>query len=588
MSQPSSSQPIDWEPTPPKPKPKAPKRDNAARMKFIEQALAEAAQKPAPSQPTPLTTSSVPNKRPSTDDITGNNATAKKARVLPPGYAKQSIVASTSPSSRSTPAAQSNTPSSSAPRSKSKLAGVFLSKEQSHILRLVQEGNSLFYTGSAGTGKSVLLREIIKVLRMKFSRNPDSLGITASTGIAACNIGGQTIHSWAGIGLGVESAEELASKIRKNKKSVTRWARTRVLIIDEISMLDGNLFDKLAKIAKMLKKSPEPFGGIQVVITGDFFQLPPVSRTQPKFAFEAELWTESIKHTFNLTKVFRQSDPRFVDMLNEMRFGTLSQRSIDEFKKLSRDLQFNDNIEPTELYPMREGVDSANRARLRALGSLQSYAAMESGTITDPTQREKILSNFMAPKHLELAINAQVMLIKNVDETLVNGSLGRVVGFADPDDYAKGDSAQDASGVVGGGSMNLTAKKGPSTGSRKPYPVVEFGMTNGTKRRVLVLPEVFKFEQPGAQPSTPPAASRTQLPLILAWAMSIHKSQGQTLDRVRVDLKKIFEKGQAYVALSRATSLEGLQVLNFKPGQVMAHPKVIQWSKSLSTIQDDL
>ncbi|TEB36638.1 hypothetical protein FA13DRAFT_1075371 [Coprinellus micaceus] len=160
-------------------------------------------------------------------------------------------------------ASSSSTPTASNGKS-NKVAAVFLSQEQTHILKLAQEGSSVFYTGSAGTGKSVLLREIIKVLKKKYARTPDAIAITASTGIAACNIGGVTIHSFAGIGLGIESAEDLATKVRKNKKASTRWLRTKVLIIDEVSMVDGDLFDKLAKIGRILRKAKEPFGGIQV------------------------------------------------------------------------------------------------------------------------------------------------------------------------------------------------------------------------------------------------------------------------------------------------------------------------------------
>lgn len=205
----------------------------------------------------------------------------------------------------------------------------------------------------AGTGKSVLLREIISGLRKKFIREPDRVAVTASTGLAACNIGGVTIHSFAGIGLGKEPAEDLVKKIRRNAKAKQRWMRTKVLIVDEVSMVDGDLFDKLEQIARTIRNNGRPFGGIQLIITGDFFQLPPVPEfgKPSRFAFDAGTWTTSIEHTIGLHHVFRQKDPVFAGMLNEMREGRMSNESIANFRKLERPLPASEgNIEATELF----------------------------------------------------------------------------------------------------------------------------------------------------------------------------------------------------------------------------------------------
>lgn len=440
----------------------------------------------------------------------------------------------------------------------------------------------MFYTGSAGTGKSVLLREIIRVLRKRYSKTPDAIAVTASTGIAACNIGGVTIHSFAGIGIGVDSAEQLTTRIRKNKKAMSRWLRTKVLIIDEVSMVDGDLFDKLAQIGSALRKDPRPFGGIQVIVTGDFFQLPPVAKgTEPKFAFEAEYWKKTVKKTFNLTKVFRQSDPEFVDMLNEMRFGRLSDQSVQKFMRLSRPLQYDDGVSATELFPRREDVERANGTRMRTLHTeTHEYTASHGGKLFGTEQGEKLLANFMAPDKLTLKVGAQVMLIKNMDELNVNGSMGTIVEFVEPNQFLQNHDDPYVVNTKPGSKPNSVAaakepKKSAAMGIK--WPVVEF--TN-PKRRLLIQPEAWKVELPDGEVQV----SRTQLPLILAWAMSIHKSQGQTLERVKVDLARIFEKGQAYVALSRATTLEGLQVLNFDPSKVKAHPKVVEWSRTLEII----
>ena len=246
---------------------------------------------------------------------------------------------------------------------------VFLSEEQRRVLDLVTEKRkSAFFTGSAGTGKSVLLLEIIKSLRVKYQREPDRVAVTASTGLAACNIGGVTLHSFAGIGLGKEAVPELVRKIKRNVKAKNRWLRTKVLIIDEISMVDGDLFDKLEGVARTIRNNGRPFGGIQLVITGDFFQLPPVPDhgKTAKFCFDGATWSTSIEHTIGLTQVFRQKDPGisimsgvlidlslmnavFANMLNEMRLGRLTESSINAFRSLYRPLGFKDDFEATEL-----------------------------------------------------------------------------------------------------------------------------------------------------------------------------------------------------------------------------------------------
>ncbi|WAQ91362.1 hypothetical protein PtA15_14A245 [Puccinia triticina] len=500
-------------------------------------------------------------------------------------------------------------------------AKVSLSPEQQNVLDLVLKGESIFFTGSAGTGKSVLLRHIISALKRSYASRPDAVAITASTGMAACAIGGTTIHSFAGIGLGAEEKDVLLGKVRRNRKASGKWMRTKVLIIDEISMVDGDLFDKLAYIAARMKRSDKPFGGIQVVIAGDFFQLPPVSKGRVSFAFNAPSWKECIPKTINLTQVFRQKDSTFIDMLNEMRMGNLSPDSIQRFYKLSRDLNFGDGIEPTELYPTRQEVERSNGARLAALKTeARVYTAVDSGK-APPEQRARDLANMMAVPSLTLKKDAQVMMIKNQagedgPTWLVNGLVGKVVDFVDPDapsDLLHLQRAREAEGVDltgifsdeedsdvditprplssaarpsagpplrGAAKAEAEAKGLPTTAANKSpaalVPLVEWFLMNGKREFTVVKRAEFKVENMDGEVQS----RRSQLPLILAWAMSIHKSQGQTLQRVKVDLGKVFEKGQIYVALSRATSLEGLQVLRFDPKKVMAHPDVIQWSKT--------
>lgn len=202
-------------------------------------------------------------------------------------------------------------------------SAISLSNEQELVKDLVCDNNkSVFFTGPAGTGKSVLMRAIISQLKKKYAKDPERLAVTASTGLAACNIGGMTLHSFSGIGLGKDDVQTLVRKIRRNPKAKNRWLKTKVLIIDEISMVDGDLFDKLSQIGRTLRNNGRPWGGIQLVITGDFFQLPPVpdyGSRDVKFAFEAATWNTSIDHTIGLTEVFRQKDPGKVQQVQIFR-----------------------------------------------------------------------------------------------------------------------------------------------------------------------------------------------------------------------------------------------------------------------------
>jgi ATP-dependent DNA helicase PIF1 len=477
-------------------------------------------------------------------------------------------------------------------KKRSSVARVFLSDEQQMVLNMViEKQKSVFFTGSAGTGKSVLLREIIASLR-KRHKEPDRVAITASTGLAACNIGGVTLHSFAGIGLGNNSVPELVKKIKRNPKAKHRWMRTKVLIIDEVSMVDGDLFDKLEAIARELRKNGRAFGGIQLIITGDFFQLPPVPErgTVARFAFNANSWNSSIEETIALHKVFRQKDPEFAGILNQMREGRLDPKAIAKFKSLNRELKFDDDLEATELFSTRAEVDRANHVRLNNLsGEARIFEARDGGSM-DKEFRDKLLANVMAPQTITLKKGAQVMLIKNFDETLVNGSLGKVIGFMSEsqfDNYQERDLQATQGGSLIDDDIPITKGNGKVIvdieGAGARYPVVRFAISDGTTRDFLCKRESWSVEQPNGEVQ----ASRSQIPLILAWALSIHKAQGQTLERVKVNLSRAFEKGQAYVALSRATSMAGLQVLGFDPAKVMAHESVRRFYASLSRLESN-
>ncbi|KAF7313381.1 ATP-dependent DNA helicase PIF1 [Mycena chlorophos] len=249
---------------------------------------------------------------------------------------------------------------------------VSLNFEQTAILRqVVNEGKNVFFTGSAGTGKSLLLRAIITALKKKHGKTNDSVSVTASTGMAASNIGGMTLHAWGAISPTPTNFELQVSCIRKCRPALQRWQKTKVLIIDEVSMVDGPLFTRICKLAETLRKSDAPFGGIQLVITGDFFQLPPVSKNGAAvFAFESDEWRRCIHHTLSLSQVFRQKDDEFATLLNELRLGNITPAASATFRSLSRPLPPDPaGILPTELFPMRNEVDRANSLR-------QSYVAL--------------------------------------------------------------------------------------------------------------------------------------------------------------------------------------------------------------------
>jgi ATP-dependent DNA helicase PIF1 len=274
----------------------------------------------------------------------------------------------------------------------------------------------------------------------------------------------------------------------------------------------------------------------------------------------------------------------FASMLNEMREGRLTPSSVSKFKSLSRPLHFADQLEATELFPTRAEVDAANVARMQNLqGELRIYEARDGGAISDKAFRDKLLANCMAAETISLKKGAQVMLIKNMDDGLVNGSLGKVLGFMSEttfESYQRNEEEYYATQPQNDdedeerGKPELSDRKLKirelASGSAQVYPVVRFALADGTTRDLLCQRESWKIELPSGEVQ----ASRSQIPLILAWALSIHKAQGQTLERVKVDLGRVFEKGQAYVALSRATSMNGLQVLRFDPSKVNAHERV--------------
>ncbi|KAM4605002.1 ATP-dependent DNA helicase PIF1 [Polymixia lowei] len=402
-----------------------------------------------------------------------------------------------------------------------------LNKEQAAVLSAVLSGKNVFFTGSAGTGKSFLLKRIVGSLP------PKNTYATASTGVAACHIGGTTLHNFAGIGSGSAPLEQCI-ELAQRPGVLQHWTTCRHLIIDEISMVEAQFFDKLESIARSVRRSTEPFGGIQLIVCGDFLQLPPVSKGKEKasFCFQARSWRKVIQVNMELMEVRRQTDQSFISLLQAVRVGRVTEDVTAKLMESAYHKIEREGILATRLCTHKDDVELTNENKLQQLpGSVHVFEAVDS----DPTLVKTIDAQSPVSRLLQLKVGAQVMLTKNLDvqRGLVNGARGVVVGF-EP--------------------------------GRQGLPRVRFlcGLTE------LLKPERWMFKAGGGL-----YLSRQQLPLKLAWAISIHKSQGMTLDCVEISLTRVFERGQAYVALSRARSLEGLRVMDFDPRVVQADPDVL-------------
>jgi ATP-dependent DNA helicase PIF1 len=414
-----------------------------------------------------------------------------------------------------------------------------LAPKQQLAVDFALAGHSIFLTGSAGVGKSYTLRYIIEELKEVHGH---SVYVTASTGIAALAISGTTLHSFAGVGLGTAPVDELIRNL--NKVAKYHWQSCKVLVIDEISMVSCDLFTKLDAIAKWVKQSTAPFGGIQLVLCGDFFQLPPVPdrnwpKSMPLFAFQSDAWKQAVTHTIELTKVFRQSEEGFVSMLNSLRRGKVPNCYSLLANCFTERLE-QDRLAHTILYPLKVDVSRENHTHLNALDEEEhEFFAKDTG---DPKYLTQLQKNCTAEDVIKLRIGAQVILLKSMTVEdgrvrLVNGSRGVVTDF-----------------------------------DEEGYPMVDFE----DAADVNIQPTTFSMEVSGKT-----VATRTQIPLALAWALSIHKSQGMSIDKVYLDLSRVFEYGQAYVALSRARTLAGLKLAPFHPSVIKAHPHVVQFYESL-------
>ncbi|MGP5010729.1 AAA family ATPase [Psychrobacter glacincola] len=450
---------------------------------------------------------------------------------------------------------------------------------QSSALDILKTGQNVFLTGSAGSGKTYTLNQYIDYLRAR--RVP--VAVTASTGIAATHMNGTTIHSWSGIGIKDELSDRDLTTLSRKQFLADRLKDTAVLVIDEISMLHAKQLNLVSQVLKHVRKNDKAFGGIQVVVAGDFFQLPPIGSkgetNREKFAFMSEAWLDAKFHICYLSEQHRQVSEAanggldLDDILNQIRRQEVTFESI---AALEATFDQNVDIKRTRLYTHNLNVNSINDKELAALeGEMMRFTATSTG---DSKLVETLKKTVRTQDDLVLKVGAKVMFIKNNTELGVsNGTMGELIGFAavkiddskessddlieDDDDSAESETNKTVKGKSKKAIKEKPKAKKPTT---QKMPVVRLN----SGREVVAEPEEWIIEDETGDV----LASYEQVPLCLAWAITIHKSQGMTLDAAEIDLSRTFELGQGYVALSRLKSLAGLQLLGMNDMSLQLDP----------------
>lgn len=415
--------------------------------------------------------------------------------------------------------------------------------DQAKALSILKSGRNVFLTGSAGAGKTYVLNQYINYLR---DRNV-SIAVTASTGIAATHMNGMTIHAWSGIGIKDTITEKDLNNMKTKKYLTKNLQKVKVLVIDEVSMLHKNQLQMVNDILKFFQDPFSPFGGIQVIFSGDFFQLPPVGRygeqNKSKFAFMSQAWVEAKLAICYLTTQYRQTDNTLNNILNEIRENNVSETSINTLtNSANNSLDGSDNL--TKLYTHNTDVDQENIVSLNSLP--QSSTAFEVKTKGNAKLIETLKKSVLASSFLELKVGAKVMFVKNnYEKGYVNGSLGEITGF-----------------------------------NEEGLPVVKLK----TGAEIIATKESWSIDDDSGKS----LASYEQIPLRLAWAITIHKSQGVTLDEASIDLSKTFERGQGYVALSRLKSLDGLHLSGFNATALEVDPLAFKADKRFRELSDEI
>lgn len=403
-----------------------------------------------------------------------------------------------------------------------------MNDKQQYAYEAIIKGDNILLTGSAGTGKSFVMSQVIKWAR----DNEKKIGITASTGLSAYLIRGRTIHSFLGIGLAKNSPEVMAHTVmKKNKPLMKRLLALHILLIDEISMIDAELLDKISIYLSIIRNNPAPFGGVQVIFSGDFAQLPPIYR---KYCFESQSFKEANIQVILLEELVRQEgDAVFKDILEELRWGNCTKHTLKILKTLYK-TEFSGNVTPTRLYSHNIDVDKINEKEFQKLIENGAETVTYKTTYSNHPFAKSWADGMKVPETVKLCVGAQVYITWNLQQPgLMNGTRAVVL---------------------------IVSQNG-----------VTIQLINGEK--VVIEPYMVTSEEDDK-------ITTTFMPLKLAYAISIHKSQGMTLDAVEIDLgDKIFEYGQAYTALSRARSLTSVRLISVKATSFKTHPKVKEFYK---------
>lgn len=432
----------------------------------------------------------------------------------------------------------------------------------SDVINLIDDGNNLFITGGGGVGKSYLLNKLKEHYK-------NTLAITSTTGISALNVGGQTLHSWSYVGICDKPVDETVHKIYHNPIAYKKIILAEKLAIDEISMLDNLTMDYISNVLKKIRENEKPFGGIQIILVGDFFQLPPVGLEQIEekdFCFKTNTWKELDLTTVYLKKVHRQKDIDYINALNNIRIGKTNIADLAVFYKRDVEPNLTLNKDLLQIFPTNASAEAYNKNCFNEIDAeshlfvstdyIYKYEDDENGrrilfdvkskkefSIADFNCMKMFDNNCKALRRLELKVGCRVMLLKNLDtkKGLVNGSCGTVSNISK--------EASDNKEVI-----------------------VKFD--NGLE--LTIQPAEFSYQQDGKV-----KIERVQIPLTLAYAITVHKSQGMTFDNLVVNMDRIFDYGQAYVALSRTKTLEGLTLKGFNHNLIAANDEVVEFYTSV-------
>ena len=443
-----------------------------------------------------------------------------------------------------------------------------LTIEQEYALQLFEQGSNMLLTGPGGTGKSCLIRKMIEISERKH----ENVQVCAMTGCAALLVGcgATTLHSWSGIKMARGLTCEIITNIRNNKKTTSKWRSLKTLILDEVSMLSKRLFELLDAIGKNIRGNRLPFGGIQLIFTGDFYQLPPIGGTEEgsgQFCFESDLWYETfpIDNHIELTNLFRQKDPQYKIILNNIREGKIDSADMSVLRtrlNIPYNKDEHNGVVPTKLFATKSSVDKMNQQEFDKLNT-QSYeynCIQKTDCAGNLDSGKPFSGDFIAKCKKELNATKTEMEFRFLTE---NCPMEKLLCLKEGSNVMCTVNLDLESGICNG-SVGVITGFSSGSGGGIPFPTVKF--SNGITRLMSI-----KYWQSEEFPTL----AIGQIPLKLAWAMTIHKSQGATLTMGEVDIgSSVFECGQTYVALSRIQSLEGLYLCGLNPSKIKVNPKV--------------